>query len=123
MKRTLIVVVLLAACGGAGRQTTPRSNRDVITREQIDQAQTSDAYILIQRLRPDYLRPRGGPSINRGAPLAVVYVDGVRRGDPGVLRNIRPDDVQEIRFHSSSDATTRWGTDHAGGVIEVLTRR
>ena len=122
MKRLLIAVVLLAACGGA-RTGAPRNNREVITREQIDQAQTSDAYILIQRLRPDYLRPRGGPSINRGAPLAVVYVDGVRRGDPNVLRNIRPDDVQEIRFHSSSDATTRWGTDHAGGVIEILTRR
>jgi hypothetical protein len=29
--------------------------------------------------------------------------------------------VKEIRYISASDATTRWGTGHSGGVILVVT--
>jgi hypothetical protein len=47
----------------------------------------------------------------------------VRRGGPEALRQIRIQELEEIRFISATDATTRWGTDHAGGAIEVKLRR
>jgi hypothetical protein len=38
------------------------------------------------------------------------------------LRNVRVTDIREIRHLSSPEATTRYGTGHAGGVIHVLLR-
>ena len=132
----LVTVLFLAACSGNAATTkssTPadaaaagRSNRDLITREQIDANPGSqDAYEIVSRLRPEFLRERGAMSLSVGAParaLAVVYLDGVRRGGPEVLKTIRSQELQEIRFVSATDATTRWGTDHAGGAIEVKLR-
>ena len=122
-------IVLLTACssGGSVESATPsgapRSSRNVITRAQIETANVQDAYEVVQRLRPEYLREqRGNPSINAGPQFAAVYVDGVRRGGPEALRGLRPTEVEEIRFISAADATTRWGTGHGGGVIEVKIR-
>jgi hypothetical protein len=119
-------LVLSAACaaGGSGNAASPRSNRDLIVRSQIEQMSVQDAYEIVQRLRPEYLREqRGAASINRTSPLlAVVYIDGVKRGGPDTLRGLRPVEVEEIRFMSGTDATTRYGTDHGGGVIEVKSR-
>lgn len=125
MRHLILVLPLLLACGGrAANPASPRPNRDVVTREQIDQSAATDGYTLVQRMRPDYLRPqRGATSIRSPAQNAVVYVDGVRRGGPDVLRSLRTNDLEEIRFITGRDATTRWGTDHGGGVIDITTRR
>ncbi len=123
----LVALVFLAACSGSApsQQQEPggaRPNRDLITREQIDANPSQDAFELVQRLRPDFLRERGAMSLTQGRALAVVYLDGVRRGGPDALKTIRSNEVQEIRFVSATDATTRWGTDHSGGAIEVKLR-
>ena len=129
----LVTVLFLAACSGnsATKAATPaenasaaRPNRDLITREQVDaNPGAQDAYEVVQRLRPDFLRERGAMSLQTsGRALAVVYLDGVRRGGPEVLKTIRAQELQEIRFISATDATTRWGTDHAGGAIDVKLR-
>jgi hypothetical protein len=47
---------------------------------------------------------------------------GVRMGGLEELHSIRAADVESIRFINARDATTRWGTGHMGGVIEVLLR-
>jgi hypothetical protein len=52
----------------------------------------------------------------------VIYVNGMRAGPLEALRSISAVDVQEIRYISAADATTRWGTGHSGGVIEVRIR-
>ena len=58
-----------------------------------------------------------------GPPADVlIYVDGQRFGGSGTLSRISINTIKEIRFHSASEATQRWGTDHSGGVIEVITR-
>jgi outer membrane cobalamin receptor len=122
-----ITVVLLAACTSSSMKSSsaPRASRDHITRAQIEQMPVQNAYELVQRLRPEYLREqRGVSSLRVTTPLlAVVYVDGVRRGRPESLRELRPTEIEEIRFMNGTDATTRYGTDHGGGVIDVKTRR
>jgi hypothetical protein len=126
-KYPILLLATLAACssGGASPSGTsaPRADRNVITRAQIESANAQDMYEVIQRLRPEYLRAqRGTSSMNREPDMAVVYVNGVRQGEPGLLRAMRPAEVEEVRFINAADATTRFGTGHAGGVIEVKTR-
>lgn len=120
----LALALLMATLGCTKAASTnagpPSRSRDLITRQQIEALNVVDAYEIVQRLRSDMLRGRGAQS--RGRDLPVVYVDGVRRGMPDVLRQIRSGEVQEIRFINGTDATTRWGTDHVGGVIDVKTR-
>lgn len=117
-----LLVATLAACGVSG-PTPPRGQRSIITAEEIASLNVSSAWEAIQHLRPDFLRSRGTVSIrNPNAQYPVVYVNGMRAGGLDELRSVRAGDVQNIRFISASDATTRWGTGHAGGVIEITTK-
>jgi hypothetical protein len=120
----LALTALAVACAssGTGGGGTAR-NRDVITRAQIDSASVQDIYAVVQRYRPEYLRDRGGGTMQTANVLPVVYVDGSRRGGPETLRSLRTYDVEEVRFLSGADATTRYGTDHLAGAIEVKTRQ
>jgi hypothetical protein len=86
--------------------------RDVVT-----------AYDLVQRLRPQFLRGRGvSTGANGQATGPVIYLDNVLFGPTDALRQIRAENVKEIRYLNASDATTRWGTNHDSGVIMVTSR-
>lgn len=113
----MAIFVVACAAGGQGAGQ-PRSSRDVITAEELQTIQVSDAYAAVQRLRSAWLRPRSGG----GSPIAV-FVDGVRAGDLDMLRQIPVITVRELRFIDPSDATTRWGTGYTNGAIMVLTQR
>jgi hypothetical protein len=51
----------------------------------------------------------------------IVYLNGVNAGGIGILEQIRAAEVREIRYVNGRDATTRYGTGHGGGVLEVRT--
>jgi len=121
----VLLFSVLAACasGGAGGGTgTPRGSRDVIVLSEIENVEVTTAYELIQRLRPEMLRPRAGGSFSQ-VPTPVVYMDGVRHGDLQSLHSVPKEVVREVRYISASDATTRFGTGHVGGAILITTRR
>ena len=112
------LTLLAAACasGGGSGESGPRSNRNLITGEELTQvAEVDTAFDAIQRLRPNWLRGRGGSS-------PKVFIDGVQMGNAGVLRNYRVDVIRECRYIPPADASLRFGTGFGGGVIEVLTR-
>jgi len=118
----VLLALLVGACATGGRSRSLGS-RNVITEAEIESVNVGTAYEVVQQLRPQFLVPRGQTSIqDPGSSLPVVYVNGVRYGTPDVLRSLRSMDLHEIRFLSASDATTRYGTGHVGGVIEVTTR-
>ncbi len=96
---------------------------DLITRNDIAirGLVTENAYEIVQRLRPRWLRPRGVSFSNPDAGLAVVYLNGTRFGEPAILRQIRADEITTIQFLSGADATTRFGLNHDGGAILVAT--
>jgi hypothetical protein len=102
----------------------------VITAEEIAQNPSSNAYELIQRLRPGFLRTRGavhgtaspGGSSGFEAVDLVVYLNDSRLGGSEQLRQLQTTDIREIRYYNSADATTRWGTGHAAGAIQVISR-
>ncbi len=128
--RALRVLLLVAtvlpfvACASSGGSEGPSRRRNQITREEIAQIQVTSAYEAIQQLRPEFFRSRGVRSMASGdASVAAVYVDGVRQGGLEALRNIPKETVEDIRYLSATDATTQFGTGHAGGAILVRTRR
>lgn len=126
MTRRILCLALLAVLVGCASSANGRrslQSRNVITTQEIESLNVSTAYEVIQQLRPHFLQGRGQSSIqDPGSSMPVVYVNGVRYGPPSVLQGIRAMDLREIRYLSASDATTRYGTGHVGGVIEVDTR-
>lgn len=117
-------VLLATGCsfGGQSAQAPGRAS-DVITMEEIEAAEVPTAYDVVARLRPNWLRGRGSPTLRSGPVLPVVYVAGVRQGSVETLRNLSRTGVTRLRFIDATTATTRWGSGHSGGVIEVTVRR
>ena len=117
----LLMTALGAACsttGGGGGGGNP----DLITRAQIEESPVTTAFDLVERVRPRWLRPRTQASFSSPEPTyPVVYMDGRRFGEVGSLHQISTTSVDRIEFIDALDATTRFGTGHAGGVIHVHT--
>jgi len=112
------LVVALWGCAHSSQVDEPRAQTNVLTREEIATAPVTNAYEVIDRLRPRFLRPHA----TGGRPptaYAVVFIDGVRRGPLDVLRSVATNSIQEIRYLTAADATTRYGLDIQGGVIDV----
>lgn len=111
------------ACGGTTGSTSKRNySRDIIFTEEIQLAQAHNAYDLIYKLRPQWLRSRGIKSINfPEASQPVVYVNRAEYGSINSLNNIPISNIAEVRYFNASDATTKYGSNHTGGVIEITT--
>ena len=127
--RAAALLILAAACGSASSSASsvasPFGNRDLITYEEINAQKRPgwSAWDLIAQMRPHFLRSRGASSLRDPTPArAVVYLDGVLYGKLEVLRSLNIEEIREIQFISSGDATTRFGTDHLGGAILIRTR-
>lgn len=123
----LVPILLFSACGGSGTargvDRAPRPNADLITAEELSTlAGAGTLYDAVRTLRPAWLR-RGQPTAllqqNEGA--LVVYVDGTRFGDIDSLRQLKPQGIAAIRYHSPGSAAGRFGPGHLQGAIEVLT--
>ena len=103
----------------------PRS-LDELHRDEIEDRGGNDltAMALIRRLRPAWLRARGQDSLtDPGATYPVVYLDEIRHGGLETLHQIPAAEILSMRFFGSADATTRWGTGHPSGAINVVTGR
>lgn len=126
--RVLWLTVILAAgtaCatatgGGASGSGGPGA---ALTREQLVATGAPNAYDAVARLRPRWLMARSPATLQGEGSPVWVYVDGQRMGQLQELRNLPIESISEIRFVDARDATTRYGTGHASGVIEVTTVR
>jgi hypothetical protein len=97
-----------------------------IVQSEIRQRETAypTAYRMIQQLRPRWLQPRGQVSMmDPGAGYPTVYIDEIRHGNMYTLREMPSHQIQRMEFINAADATTRWGTGHRAGVINVVTGR
>jgi hypothetical protein len=118
----LLMASLLFASGCTPRATTNSGNRNVITSDEVRELTRLSAFEIVQRLRPMWLQPRGVDSFRQSNAVAG-YLDGLRIGDVSALRNIRANDIKEIRYLDSRQATTRFGVGHPSGAVLVETRR
>jgi len=139
MRGRVIVVALTTALGWgcssggatAGTSTAahgPSRQQDFIAESEITSraADASNALQIVEKLRPQMLRPRGFASpndANTDASLPKVFLDDVSYGGVESLANVNASQVKQIQFIKAADATTRWGTGYVGGVILVITKK
>lgn len=100
-----------------------KKQRDLITREEIQQSSQKDQDLLavIRAVRPHFLAgPRGVRTIGGGMqnPLMVV-VDGRRESGPDVLVQIMAAQVEEVRYLEPARAQNQYGVNANGGAIVV----
>ncbi|HEV8364330.1 MAG TPA: hypothetical protein VGQ52_12485 [Gemmatimonadaceae bacterium] len=136
MLRQITLTALLtvtAACSGgssgapAGAAPSPsqqtRRDANIITRAEIEQATwATNAFDLVQRLRPSFMRASGTTGVSGAPRTAMVRLNDQDMGDFGALRQIQPSSVQEIRYYSAPDATAKFGGLRGRPVIHVTTR-
>ncbi len=109
------------AVAPAPTHTRLRTN-NLIERPEIEASTALDAYALVQEARPLWLHSRGVVSIqDPTAGVLQVYLNGMQYGDVSRLRELMRPEIREIRFYGAAEAQQRYGTGHAGGVIEVST--
>jgi outer membrane cobalamin receptor len=121
-----VLILLSAAAIACAPPSGKRSlrNTNVITRQELEASVAMTAYDAIQRLRPSYLRTRGAQTFDPSVSTqAAVYLDGQRYGDITALRSMPVHAIEEIQYLSPAAATSKYGTDHTAGVIELVTRK
>lgn len=99
----------------------PRTSRDLISEAEMRESKATDAYQLVSWLRFSWLRTRGASSLLLENSV-LVYLDGMRLGNPESLRQINTNSIKSIRFLNGVAATARFGTGHGDGVIMITSR-
>ncbi len=119
----ILAAVVPAACVTTGEGESGGWQRNVITSEELEPFQQLTALDVIQQLRPRWLQARGAMNLrDSGQVYPRISVDGMPRGEIDQLRTISGHLIREIRFLNSADATTRFGTGYAAGLIEIRTK-
>jgi len=93
---------------------------NLITQEEIEYANVTNAYEAIQRLRPMMLRKRVAAE---GLNSIQVYIDNAPLGGTDLLTTVQATKIKEIRYFNAVDATQRFGTGNAEGAILITTRK
>jgi len=116
-----------SAGASASQSSAPRrGGANMISEAEITSSGVSNAYELIQRLRPAWLRARGTSSVNGstgGGDAPVVYMDGAQLGDLSSLSSVSIQTIRQVQFLSASEATQRFGTNQMGGAILLTSKR
>ena len=108
-------IFILIGCTSNGAERKPMRTKNFISQEEIKElAIARTAKDAIEIARPIWLRRKGiDPS---------VYMNGILMGGLDPLNNISINSVKEMRFLPSAEATTMYGTNNMGGVIEIKSR-
>ncbi|HJQ13002.1 MAG TPA: hypothetical protein VJ840_18365 [Gemmatimonadaceae bacterium] len=114
-------MAILTACASQTRRDftpSPAASLGVITEEEIGSSRGTNAYEVVERVRPLYLTSKLdlSPTVER-----EVYLNGLRLGGVGQLRFIPAREVKEIRFVRAIDGAA-YGVGRSGGAILVISR-
>ena len=123
----MVAVIGCASTPSRPDGTTPLRKGNVLTAEEIASAHAdiNTAYDAVQRLRPNWLAPRGTMSSSTaGSNYAQVFVNDQFVGDIAALKNINAYQVGDVRYYDPSQAGGRFGI-RAGtnGAIEVIMKQ
>lgn len=89
-----------ASTGSSGEESSDRPDR--LSRDQIASVDVSNLYDVVQRLRPRWLRTQQR-SFSRETRIVVVQ-NGTVIGEIGILRNMSPSGVTELRYMDGDTA-------------------
>lgn len=117
-----LVAALTVGCASSPGGTS--RDRNLITLDEIQNAQVRNALELIERVRPLWLQTRGERSTRLSTDI-VVYQDAAMLGDTDLLRGIPIEIVLEVRALDSAEAGRLPGMSgrHVERAIVVVTRR
>jgi TonB-dependent starch-binding outer membrane protein SusC len=116
---------------------TQLENAPVVSTQQMLTAQSPGVTVLANSGQPGaggVIKLRGNNSISQGNN-PIIYVDGVRifsGNTPNVpnarqntlpLNDIRAEDIDRVEIVKGAAATTLYGTEASGGVIQIFTKR
>lgn len=123
--RLVLFAILVTAAGCAPHRTggevaDRRTDRSILTQEQIAAQHYNSVYDAVEALRSNWLRTRGTDSFQNPSEVRV-YLDNTLLGGTDKLREIAAKDVTFIRYFDGVAATARWGVGHAAGVIYLST--
>jgi TonB-dependent starch-binding outer membrane protein SusC len=139
--------IVVTATGEQRKKEIPHT-LSTISAEEIQDAPVSNTQQLITARAPGVtvlsnsgqpgsggmIKLRGTNSLSQGNN-PIIYVDGVRiySGTRGVVPNARqtslplndinPEDIERVEIVKGAAATTLYGTEASGGVIQIFTKR
>jgi len=97
-------------------------NRFLITGDEIRQASLANAFEAVSFFHPEWLVQRGREAFEGNEPDTIrVYLDNAQLGGVNDLAGINTLVIESIRFHDAQSATTRFGSGHNHGAIQVIT--
>jgi len=97
-----------------------RRSLNTITYEEVRTSQAIDAFALVEKLRPSWLRaPRGMIPESADHDVAIFF-DGIRMGTRDALHSIPITSVRSARFYTATEARQKFGGQTFNGAIEVL---
>ncbi len=121
--------VVLGACASSGgsRTTVQSSSADYVTSIEIAATGANNAYDLINRLRPRWLRTQAPGSIGAGvrSQVVAVYLDGVRLGGLDALRSLSTAGIKTMQYYDATRAATVLrdpGSEPIAGAIVINTK-
>ncbi|MBE2257475.1 MAG: TonB-dependent receptor [Rhodobacteraceae bacterium] len=125
--------IVVTATRQATRSNELTSDVSVITREEIDQAGQSTLEQLLARQPGVQYTANGGPGTNSGVFIrgassnqSIVLIDGQRIGSAttgsAALARIPMDQIERIEI-LRGPASSLYGADAIGGVIQIFTRQ
>jgi hypothetical protein len=125
----LSLLTALIACASSGSGGSSRANPDNITRVEVRNSNASNAYELVSRLRPNWLRTPATGTISGGriqSQSILVYLDRQHLEDLNALKTISADGIESIQWLEPSRVQTILPDVPSGpiaGAIVVKTRR
>ena len=132
MRKSLITIiafgalVVISGCASSGTTRT-QSEPDRITATEIASSNATNAYELINRVRPNWLRRTAPGSLGGGVRSQVVqvYVDGTKYGELTILRSLGISGLKSIQWLDAVRAGTLLpgiGSEPIAGAIVITTR-
>jgi hypothetical protein len=119
----------VAGCASGGAATSGgRASPSRITRAEVDASNATNAYELISRLRPNWLREPATASVSGGvirSQTILVYVNRQRQEDLNALKSISVADIDSAEWVDASRVQTVLSDVPSGsytGAILIKTR-
>jgi hypothetical protein len=116
----LLFAVAMVACFGSRSADSAPGDPDVLYLDDIRASDARNAYELVERQRPRWLRPGPDRSL-RLDTVILVYLDGVALGGLDTLRHITLETIGTMRVLDGSQAghLPGLGSQHVERVILV----
>lgn len=121
----LATVSMLMSCASSGASGSARRSPDQVSSAEIATTTANNAYELINRLRPTWLRPSSTGSIaGVRSQVVVVYLDGNRLGDLQSLQTLSTTGIRSMQWLDAAKAAAllnEVGSDPIRGAILIKT--